>query len=290
MPLAGQPLEQPGVHPAPLGHDPVDGSGRPGPGGRQDGRHVQHLAPAHGLGPARLPEHVPVAGQQGKRLSQVDAQEPDLAGADAVAPDDPDARRVLPRADVCLVGAAPADVVAEGGQHGERAVEGRRGRPPVRLDQRVAALDVVVADPGQVDGEPAARGGPVDRRRVALKGADPDRGAGREDDELVVDRYRAAGQRARHHRPRPPCRERPVDPQPGPPPIRRGGRGFQQPVEGAAQLVDPDALDRVHVHDLGAGEERPRHPVGHIEMGELAPLVVDRPDLGEGDEPVADPE
>jgi hypothetical protein len=45
--------------------------------------------------------------------------------------------------------------------------------------------------------------------------------------------------------------------------------------------VDSHAGGRVDLHHLGVGQERAVHMVGHIKVGELAPLVVEAADLRE---------
>jgi hypothetical protein len=69
--LAGQGFEVVNVYPLALGDDAVDVPGRPSPRRRQHRGHVEDRAATHRLRTSALPEHVAVAGEEGKLDGQV---------------------------------------------------------------------------------------------------------------------------------------------------------------------------------------------------------------------------
>ena len=186
---AGQALRLGGVDPSPLGDDPVDGSGRSGAGSGQDRCDVEDLAAADGLGAAGLPQDVAIPGQQGqgRARSQPEADEPLLARRDRPAgTQDPHPDRVFAGAEVGGVGAAAGDAVADRGEHGERGVDDVGPVPLAGPDHGLAPHHAVVGDPGQVDGQPPAGGGPVEVDVVAVQAPDPGGQAAGLDRHLVV--------------------------------------------------------------------------------------------------------
>ena len=105
---------------------------------------------------------------------------------------------------------------------------------------------------------------------------------------LLVGAQRAAGERAGHDGAAALRREHAIDPQPRPAVGCRWRLAHQ--LERSAQIVDPRAGGRAHRHDRGIGQERSAESIADLQLLQLAPFVVDQIDLGEGDDPVADPD
>jgi hypothetical protein len=149
---------------------------------------------------------------------------------------------------VVHVGAHPVGGVAQR----QVAVEDQRGRHRSGCGDHVAARDVAALDADEVDGDALARVGALDGLVVDLHGADPDRGAGREQDQAVAGRDRSGPQGARHHG------ARAVD--------GEGAVDVQQRLAGARVAAGEAVCDPVergtHVLDAGAGARRARDDRG----------------------------
>ena len=278
------------VDPAALGdhacHRSIGGSSR----GLRDGCDVEHLAAADRLVAARLAQHVPVAGQQRHGDGQEHAHRTARTRSDRVAAQHAHPHGDLARAEVREVRAAPGDVVVERRQHVEGRVEAI-GRPPASgRHHGVAAADLVVADPGEVERDAVARPDRGHRRAERLDASHPSRAGARLDHDGVALVQLAARQGAGHDRAAALRRERAVDPEAWPPTVGGARRRGEQFVERAAQLVEPDAGGGGDGHDRCTVEEGAGDTIRDVELGDLAPLVVDQVDLGERDHAVADAE
>ena len=134
------------------------------------------------------------------------------------------------------VGLVPALAELHLRQRGQGGVEHVRERPLVGEDQRRPPDQVGVVDAGQVEGHPPAGAGLGQFLVVALDVADPGPPPARDDQDLGVERQRAAGHGAGHDRAGALGGEDPVDPQPGPTPVGGQGRRGQHLVERHPQL------------------------------------------------------
>ena len=87
---------------------------------------------------------------------------PAAPGDERVRTDHAHLHRNFARPDVGEVRTAARDVVIERGENLERGVEALRRQPPSRRHDRIAATDVVVGDPGEVERDPVAGTDAVD--------------------------------------------------------------------------------------------------------------------------------
>ncbi len=152
-----------------------------------------------------------------------------------------------------------------------------------RLDERVAAVEVAAADPGQRDRDPLPRLRAVDRPVVHLDAAHAHVEARRLGAERVALADRARPERPGRDGADAAQREDAVDEEPGRPVSGLALDGG--PRERGAQLVEPVARLRAHRDDLGLGHEL----VSLVER-ELERLGVDRVGLRHRDHPALDPE
>ena len=94
-PLAGERLEVRGRDRSPLGDDALDRSVGPGLAHRADGRDLDDLAAADGLGPTALAKDEAIAGEKRHRLRNAHAHPSLAAGCDRVAADHAQLDRML---------------------------------------------------------------------------------------------------------------------------------------------------------------------------------------------------
>ncbi len=277
-----------GGHPAPLGDHPVHRPGRPGPADGEDRLDVEDLASADGLRPSALAQHEPVAGDERQTDGQPEAGVARGAGFDDAGADQPHVDRVLAAARVQLEGAPARHGMVEAGQHPEGDIDRGGHVPLARVHQGVAALQVPVADAGQVDGHPGTRADGGAGLVVGLQaayarpGPAPTGAAGTDHADLIVHREGSAGQRPGDHRPRSLGGKRPVDPQPGPAPVRRRRGHGRQVVERLGQLGDADPGGDVDVYQAGGGDAAVGQPTGDVGPDLGRPLRPGGRGVGDG--------
>ena len=158
------------------------------------------------------------------------------------------------------------------------------------VDEHIAAAQFVVADPGQVQGDPVPRSHFRAVLVQALQRTNPHGSLLGENRQLITDPHPAAGERPGNDRARSLRREHPVDPEPGTLVISRGGRAVEQFVERLGDLGDAGPVDRIHLDDLGSFEERAHHTILHFESGQLSQVVISQPGLRQRNETVPDPQ
>ena len=165
--------------------------GQPGDGivaGSRRRRDVEHGAARHGLSPAGLPEHEPVADVQHHRRGRRDPDERFAAGLELRRSVEAEARVDLRRADVQLERAARRDGTRAPADRAEARLEHARGAPRSGQGEHVAASEPIALDPDEVRRDARHRAGAVLALLVRLEGADPRSGAGGQQLDLVADR------------------------------------------------------------------------------------------------------
>ena len=166
--LAGQQFELAHVDPAALGDHALHRSIGRRPRRLRDGRDVEHLATADRLVASRLTQYVSVAGEHRKSDGQEESHCASGSRSERVGSQHPDGHGQLARPDVREVRASPRHLVVEGREHVERRVEAIGRPPPTRGDHGVAAAQLVVTDPAEVERDPVARPDRVERRAQRL--------------------------------------------------------------------------------------------------------------------------
>ena len=142
-------------------------------------------------------------------------------------------------------------------------------QPLVAAHERVAAREVVVVDPDEVERDPGPGPDAFERSVGALDRAHPYRTVESHDAEGVVGRNRTADERAGHDGAGAPGREHPVDPEAGSVAVGRCAGGGEHAVEGGAHVVEPATGHRVADDDRRAVQARRRQVLDDVEARQL---------------------